>query len=81
MLIKYLNNFCIVYLNNILIYLENLFNYIEHVCKVLLRLCKVRLQANIKKCKFNVTCTKYLRFVISTKGVKVNLKKVKAICN
>jgi hypothetical protein len=33
-LTEYLNNFCTIYLNNILIYLENLFNYKEHVCKV-----------------------------------------------
>jgi hypothetical protein len=48
---------------------------------VLLQLCKVGLQANIKKYEFNVTCTKYLRFVISTNRVKVDLEKVKAICN
>jgi hypothetical protein len=48
---------------------------------VLLQLYKVGLQANIKKYKFNVTCTKYLRFVISTNRVKVNLEKVEAIYN
>jgi hypothetical protein len=48
---------------------------------VLLRLREAGLQADIKKYEFNVTCTKYLRFVISTNRVKVNLEKVKAICN
>jgi hypothetical protein len=80
-LIKYLNNFCIIYLDNILVYLENPFNYAKHVYKVLLQLCKIRLQANIKKCKFNVTYTKYLGFVVSTNSIKVNLEKVKTICN
>ena len=81
MLIEYLDDFYIAYLNDILIYLSNPLKHEEHVCKVLLQLRKARLQANIKKCEFNITRTKYLRFVISTKGVEVNLEKVRAICN
>ena len=81
MLIKYLDDFYTAYLDNILIYLENLLKYKEYICKVLLQLYKVGLQANIKKCKFNITYTKYLSFVISTNSVEVNLEKVKAICN
>jgi hypothetical protein len=80
-LIEYLDNFCTVYLDNILIYLENLFEHTEHICKVLLQLCKTGLQADIKKCEFNVTCTKYLEFVISTDSIKVDLEKVEAIYN
>jgi len=80
-LIEYLDDFCTAYLDNILIYLENPLNYTKHIRKVLLQLCKAGLQANIKKCEFNVTCTKYLGFVISTNSIKVNLEKVKAICN
>ena len=73
--------FYTVYLNNILIYLEDPLEHKEHIYKVLLQLCKARLQANIKKCKFNVTYTKYLRFIISTNNVEVDLEKVKAIYN
>jgi predicted oxidoreductase len=80
-LIEYLDNFYTAYLDDILIYLEDPLQYKEHVCKVLLRLYKAGLQADIKKYKFNVTRTKYLRFVISTNRVEVDLEKVKAICN
>ena len=80
-LIKYLDDSCTAYLNNILIYSENPLDYKEHVQKVLSRLQKVGLQADIKKCEFNVTCTKYLRFIISTDSIKVNLEKVEAIQN
>jgi hypothetical protein len=80
-LIEYLDDFCTVYLDDILIYLEDPLQYKEHVCKVLLRLRKAGLQADIKKYEFNVTCTKYLGFVISTNGVEVDLEKVEAICN
>jgi hypothetical protein len=48
---------------------------------VLLQLCKTGLQADIKKYKFNVICTKYLGFVVSTDGIKVDLEKVEAIYN
>ena len=81
MLIEYLDNFCIAYLDDILIYLSNPLEHKEHIYKVLLQLCKARLQADIKKCKFNVIYTKYLRFVISTDSIEVDLEKVEAICN
>ena len=78
-LMEYLDDFCTTYLNNILIYLEDPLKHKEHVHKVLLWLHKARLQVDIKKCKFKVTYTKYLGFVISTNSIKVNLEKVKAI--
>ena len=78
---EYLDDFCTAYLDDILIYSSNPLEHNEHVRKVLLRLRKAGLQADIKKCKFNVTRTKYLRFVISTNGVEVDLEKVEAIRN
>ena len=33
-LFNYLNDFCIIYLNNIFIYLDNLFKYEEYMKKV-----------------------------------------------
>ena len=42
-LFDYLNDFYIIYLNDIFIYLNNKLKYKEHVCKVLLRLYKTGL--------------------------------------
>ena len=39
------------------------------------RLQKASLQANIKKSEFSVKRTKYLGFIISTKGIKADLEK------
>ena len=78
-LIDYLDDFCTAYLDNILIYSENPLEHAEHVWKVLLRLRKAGLQADIRKCEFNVTRTKYLGFIISTDSIKVDLEKVEAI--
>src|SRR5208282_5701230 len=80
-LMEYLDDFCTAYLDDILIYLDNPLEHEEHVCKVLLRLRKAGLQADIKKCEFNVTHTKYLGFVISTDGIEVDPEKVEVIRN
>jgi hypothetical protein len=75
----YLDDFCTAYLDDILIYLENPLEHAEHVRKVLLWLRKAGLQADIRKCEFNVTWTKYLRFIISTDSIEVDLEKIEAI--
>jgi hypothetical protein len=78
-LFDYLDDFYTIYLDDILIYLNNKLEHKEHVHKVLLRLRQVGLQANIKKTKFYITYTKYLGFIISTKGIKVDPEKISAI--
>lgn len=37
------------------------------------------LQASIRKCEFHVTTTKYLGFIITPEGIKVDPKKVEAV--
>jgi hypothetical protein len=71
--------FCTVYLDNIIIYSKDLLQYTEHVCKVLEQLRKAGLQANIKKSEFQVTKTKFLRFIVSTKGIEIDLAKIEVI--
>ena len=78
-LFDYLDDFCTVYLDDILIYSDNELEYEEHVRKVLLRLRKAGLQADIKKTEFYITRTKYLEFIISTKGIEVDPEKISAI--
>ena len=80
-LFDYLNDFCTTYLNNIIIYLKDPLKYKCYIQKVLERLCKASLQVDIKKLEFNVTCIKFLSFIISTNGIKVNLEKVAIIKN
>ena len=80
-LFNYLNEFYTVYLDNILVYLDNKLKHQVHIKKVLERLRNAGLRVNIKKCEFRVKRTKYLRFIISIEGIKVNPEKVKAIRN
>ena len=78
-LFDYLDDFCTAYLDDILIYSDNELEHTDHVRKVLLRLRTAGLQADILKCEFGVTRTKYLGFIISTKGVEVDPEKVQVV--
>ena len=78
---EYLNKFYTAYIDDIFIYSQNLQDHKEHMCLVLAKLCEFGIQADVDKCKFHVTKTKYLGLIISTDGIKMNLAKVKAIWN
>jgi hypothetical protein len=78
-LFDYLNNFCTVYLDDIMIYFNNKLEHKTYVKKVLERLQNARLQVDIKKCKFGVKCTKYLGFIVSTNSIETDLDKVKVV--
>ena len=81
MLWEYFNKFCIAYFDNILIYSSNLREHKEHVQQVLAKLRKFGIQADVDKCKFHVTETKYLGLIVSMERIKIDLAKVAAICN
>ena len=49
---EYLDNFVIIYLNNILIYSENLETHCKHVCKILKKLKKRALYVKQLKNRF-----------------------------
>ena len=66
MLFNYLDDFCTVYLDDIIIYSKDKDEHTEQVRKVLLRLRAAGLQAEIKKYKFRVTETKFLGFIVSS---------------
>ncbi len=78
-LFDYLDDFYIAYLDDILIYSDDPLIYHEHVNKVLQRLRDAGLQADIRKCEFGVTRTKYLGFIISTDGIEVDPEKTAVI--
>ena len=73
---EYLNKFCTAYLDNILIYSSNLKEHKDHVRLVLAKLREFEIQANVNKYKFYVIETKYLRLIISIKGIKMDPAKI-----
>jgi hypothetical protein len=78
-LLDYLDDFCTAYLDDILIYSDNVLEYEAQVKKVLQRLREAGLQADINKCEFNITSTKYLGFVIGTDGIRADPEKVAVV--
>ncbi|RYC57656.1 peptidase [Xylaria longipes] len=78
-LFDYFNDFYNAYIDNILIYSDNLENHRKHIKLVLQRLRDVGLQADIKKSEFYVTKTKFLGYIMSTKGMQVDPAKVKVV--
>ena len=78
-LMEYLDDFCTAYMDDILIYSDDPAEHHEHVTKVLDRLREAGLQADIKKCEFSVTQTKYLGFIVSTEGLQPDPEKVEVI--
>ena len=80
-LFNFFNHFVQVYLDDILIYSRTHREYIDHVHSVLKRLQEAGLQADIQKCKFHVQKTKFLRLILTTEELEVDLKKIEAIKN
>ncbi len=76
---NFLNDFCQVYLDEILIYSKTRKKYRNHIKLVLKWLCKAELQMNIWKCKFNVKETVFLEVIISELDLHMNFSKVTVI--
>jgi hypothetical protein len=69
----------IVYLNNILIYSDNMSKHKKHVKEVLCRLWKHGLYANARKCEFHRDSVKYLRYILTSDGLRMAKDKVQTI--
>ena len=78
-LMKLIDIFCVIYLNNILIYSEILNQHYKHIKKVLERLWKFQLYISLKKCEFSTQKMKFLRFIISITDVVINLYRIEII--
>ncbi len=77
----FLNDFCQVYLDDILIYSKMRKKYKDHIKLVLCWLRKAELQMNIQKCKFNVKETVFLEVIVSEQDLCMNLSKMIIIIN
>lgn len=73
--------FCVIYFDDILIFFNNCDKYVEHVRDVLRRLRKFELYANSKKCEFFVKEIEYLKFIVSTEDIAMNLQRIEIIKN
>ena len=75
-----LDIFVIVYLDDILIYTEDLGQpHIEAVRWVLDQLRKYSLFANLKKCRFHQDEIGFLGFLMSSKDIKMEVKRIEVV--
>ncbi len=77
----FLNDFCQVYLNDILIYSKTQREHQQHVKIILDYLREADLQVDIWKCEFNVKETVFLEVIVSEQSLCMNFIKVKVIVN
>jgi len=76
---EWLDDFVVVYIDDILIYSSSLEEHVEHLRKVFQRLKENKLYAKLKKCEFGVTEVDFLGHRITQEGLKMDDHKVKAI--
>jgi len=78
---EHLDEFIIVYLNDIIIYLNSEEEYRKYVEWVLQRLYDKEIPIAIKKCEFYITKTDFIGFIIKLGRISMDPKKIKAIVN
>lgn len=76
---KYLDDFVVIYLYDLLIYLKKVEDHEKHVRIVLEILPQNGLYCKFSKCEFHVYSVEFLGYVIGADGISMNQKKVKAI--
>ena len=81
-LVKKLDIVIIVYLNDILIYTKDHSQcHVEAVRWILETLRKNGLFANLKKCRFHKDKVRFLGYVVSSQGIQIEDKRIKAVKN
>ncbi len=76
---QHLNQFVIIYLNNIMIYSKILKEHVRYVFKVLECLNIRNLHLKSKKCEFHQKKVNFFEFVVERHKVRMNSKKLRAI--
>ena len=76
---EHLDDFVVIYLDDILIFSKNEGEHEKHVRLVLEKLRERGLYAKLEKCLFHQTEMEFLGFIATTDGLKMDPKKVEAI--
>jgi hypothetical protein len=76
---NYLDQFVVVFIDDILIYSKGQEDQRVHLRKVLERLRREQLFTKLEKCEFWLDSVSFLGHIISREGVSVDLEKVKAV--
>ncbi len=72
---EFLNDFVIIYLNDILIYSQNKEKHTNYVRFVLKRLRKYKFFAKLSKSDFDLKEVDYLKFIVKINDIRINFAK------
>ena len=75
----YLDQFVVVFIDDILVYSKSQEKHDKHLKIVLQTLREKQLYVKLSKCEFWLDNVTFLRHVVSTEGIKVDLDKIKAV--
>jgi hypothetical protein len=76
-----LDQFVVVFIDDILIYSKSLEEHDDHLRRVLQRLREKQLYAKFSKCEFWLDKVIFLEHIVSKDGISVDPKKVESIVN
>ena len=76
-----LDDFIVIFLDDILVYSRDLVSHVAHVCKTLEILRQHHLYSKVSKCSFFQSSVEYLGHVVSDKGLSPDPAKVQAVSN
>ena len=75
----YVDQFVVVFIDDILVYSQDRENHDTHLRVVLETLRKEQLYAKLNKCEFWLNEVSFLRHIVSKEGIRVDLKKIKVV--
>jgi hypothetical protein len=78
-LMEELDNFVVVFIDNILIYSKSREDHEHHLQMVLERLRAHQLYAKLSKCEFWLEKIAFLRHILTAEGIEVDPSKVEAV--
>ena len=78
---KYLGNFALVYLNDIIIYSKTWKGHLNHLRLVFEVLKGAGLMVKVKKCEFAKKELKFLGHIISREGIRMDPEKIEKMVN
>jgi len=78
---EHLDEFIMVYLDDIIIYLNSKEEYKKYIKWVLQRLYNKEILIAIEKCEFYITKTNFVEFIIKLRRISMDPKKIEAIVN
>jgi len=76
---KYLDIFCVAYLDDIVIFSQNLEDLRRHVQTILKLVEETELTLKAFKCEFHTTEIEYLGYIISPQGLRMDEEKIRTI--